>query len=137
MRASARFEGLGQCLFPQLASTPIFLAISTRHMGDISSLACLNESQKRALARAGVTKLGDIWLQAPSDLAKKLRLTVNETQAMIDKICAESSPRPQYSKLGKAATAVARTCTTGDAALDRALGGGIHASSVTEISGES
>ncbi len=101
----------------------------------ISSLASIDASQKQLLSRANISKVSDIWLHAPSDLAKKLKVPLEQVQSIIATICKSVAPNvhllQDYENNGP-------DCfTTGDAMLNEAMGGGIRTVIITEICGES
>lgn len=106
----------------------------------IESSKLLSPSQKAIFARAGITTVSDVWLQAASDIAKKTRVSVEEVQAAIDLLCKETAPRSRRVTTdgGNSGEVVqfASRLTTGDNALDAILGGGIEAHGITEIVGE-
>lgn len=100
----------------------------------ISSLSKLNDVHKRLLLKAGITKTSEIWLHAASDIARKLKISVEEVQSAFDAVCAEVAPIPKtLDSIPKENLAF----TTGDATLDDRLAGGIPVGMITEISGGS
>lgn len=101
----------------------------------VTSIATLDEAQKSLLSKNGVIRASDIWLYSPMDLAKKLKLTVDEVQSIIAAICKETAPKVQL--LSDCVDNGPNCFTTGDVLLDEALGGGIRTGLITEISGES
>ncbi|CAG8602436.1 14299_t:CDS:2 [Acaulospora colombiana] len=101
----------------------------------LSSLKTLSASDKQLFSRAGISKPSEIWLQTPHELAKKLRVGVDEVQKAIRTLCLEIAPKPTV--VNKKLFHESYCFTTGDALLDEKLGGGIHVGSITEISGES
>jgi hypothetical protein len=111
----------------------------------IASLPKLDEAHKHLFFKAGIIKTADIWLHAASDVAKKLKISVDEVQTAIDAVCSEVTPVPKtldHTAMKAGTTSTGKSWqglrfTTGDAVLDEQLGGGIPVCMVTEISGGS
>jgi hypothetical protein len=101
----------------------------------LSSLKSLSSSDKQLFAKAGISKPSEIWLQTPHELAKRLRIGIDEVQKAIRAVCLEIAPKPTILK--QRSFLESYYFTTGDAILDERLGGGVQVGSITEISGES
>ena len=101
----------------------------------LASFTSLDPSRVRLFSKIGITKASEIWTYAPSELAKKLKVTEMELRATLDVLCAEIAPKPQL--VSEFLVNMPSCFTTGDALLDKALGGGVRAGMVTEICGES
>jgi DNA repair protein RAD57 len=83
---------------------------------------------------ASIKTVADLVLAAPGELSKRLRRPLSEIQQLVQNVSNELAPR-----ISTASTAVgpAHTWfTTGDAALDSIIGGGIRPGMVWEICGE-
>jgi predicted ATP-dependent serine protease len=103
----------------------------------IGSSKLLSGSQKAIFARARIATVAEVWLQAPSEIAKKTRVSVEEVQAAVNLLCKETAPRSlRVTMDGREDVQLASKLTTGDNDLDAILGGGIEAGSITEIVGE-
>ena len=100
----------------------------------IESSTLLSAAQKAVFARGRIATVAEVWLHAPSDIAKRARVSVEEVQAAVDVLCRETAPRSV--RVGGEPVHVGSRLTTGESALDRVLGGGIQVGSVTEIVGE-
>ncbi|KAH8108475.1 P-loop containing nucleoside triphosphate hydrolase protein [Phellopilus nigrolimitatus] len=95
----------------------------------------LSSAQKAALKRNNFKNVTDLVLTAPVDLSKKLKVSLNEAQSIIENVCKElSSEILQTARLEAVRT---DKFTTGDASLDDAIGGGIRTCMVWELAGES
>ena len=101
----------------------------------LAAFTSLEPNHVRLLSRVGVTRASEIWIHGPAELAKKLKMTQGDFQTILDAVCAEMAPKPQL----VSRFSVNESCcfTTGDELLDKALGGGVRAGTVTEICGES
>ncbi|CAG7854100.1 SubName: Full=Related to RAD57 protein {ECO:0000313/EMBL:CCA70042.1} [Serendipita indica DSM 11827] len=100
----------------------------------IASLPGLASQHKHLFAKAGILFQPDVWLTAPSDIAKKVKLPIDDVQAAIDALCAATVMMPKL--LGDIKEEPS-FFTTGDDKLDKALRGGIRMGALTEIAGES
>lgn len=100
----------------------------------IASLPGLASQHKHLFAKAGILFQPDVWLTAPSDIAKKVKLPIDDVQAAIDALCAATVMMPKL--LGDIEEEPS-FFTTGDDKLDKALRGGIRMGALTEIAGES
>jgi len=100
-----------------------------------SSFPSIDQAHVRLFARIGITKLSEIWSYGPSELAKKLKMTQEAFQTILDALCTEMAPKPQL--VSQYIGNKPPYFTTGDALLDKALGGGVRVGMVTEICGES
>lgn len=80
--------------------------------------------------------MSDLILAPAQDVAKKCRVSPLEIKAIVDIVC-ESNPI-QARKLADLLSAPNwhGTCTSGDPALDVALGGGFRTGMIWEIVGE-
>jgi hypothetical protein len=81
----------------------------------------------------GFTHVSDILLCAPERLGEKCKLSTLEAQRMLDEVmreCVLSINCLQDTAKGD------EKCTTGDADLDDALGGGIRTGMIWEVVGE-
>ena len=101
----------------------------------ISSLTSIDASQKQLLSRVNISKVSEIWLHAPSDLAKKLKVPLEQVQTIIAAIC--KSVAPNVHRLQDYVNNRPDCFTTGDTMLNQALAGGIRTGMITEICGES
>lgn len=101
----------------------------------LAAFPLLDSNHARLLSRIGITKASEIWAAGPTELAKKLKMNPEEFQAMLDAVCAAIAPKPQ--SVNSFSTSEPSCFTTGDASLDKALGGGVRVGMVTEICGES
>ncbi|KIM31863.1 hypothetical protein M408DRAFT_327269 [Serendipita vermifera MAFF 305830] len=95
----------------------------------------LDPHHVRQLSRVGITKVSEIWTNGPTEVAKKLKITQEEFQIILDAICVAIAPKPQI--VSNFSDNKPLCFTTGDTLLDKALGGGVRAGTVTEICGES
>ncbi|TDL27207.1 hypothetical protein BD410DRAFT_704989, partial [Rickenella mellea] len=76
----------------------------------------------------------ELVLAFPQDVAKQLRLSLSDTQKIVGDVCNELSPAPR--DLEEYMAEKQSKFTTGDAALDTMLGGGIQTGMVWELVGE-
>ncbi|CAK9786409.1 unnamed protein product [Cutaneotrichosporon oleaginosum] len=106
----------------------------------------LKQQYASACARAGLATASDVLLAAPADLAKKLRSTSGVPIQIPDLVQAVAQAiAPQVHTAATLLTppseveegAVPTFVSTGDAALDSMLGGGVRVGAITEITGES
>jgi len=106
----------------------------------IGSSKLLSGSQKAIFARARIATVAEVWLQAPSEIAKKTRVSVEEVQAAVNLLCKETAPRSLRltpdEENSREDVQIAAKLTTGDNDLDAILGGGIEVGCITEIVGE-
>ncbi|KAH9946299.1 P-loop containing nucleoside triphosphate hydrolase protein [Epithele typhae] len=91
-------------------------------------------AQKTTLARGKVQTVADLLLKSSADTAKKCRITLKEVQTITDIVCGELEQPPQ--PLSEAIGIGEGVFTTGDAAVDACLGGGIRTGMLWEICGE-
>ncbi|KAG8784029.1 hypothetical protein FRC20_005131 [Serendipita sp. 405] len=102
----------------------------------IPSIEDLPPVHKHLFARAGIRNCSDVWMNAPSDIARKLKVSTEDVQAAIDALCSVIAPKPTL--LAHSEQCNQPGCfTTGDPSLDEALGGGVRLGMMTEICGES
>ena len=100
----------------------------------ISSLSNLASQHKQLFTKAGIIFQPDVWLTAPSDLAKKAKVPVDDVQAAIDALCVATAVLPKrFIDIREEPSFF----TTGNDKLDKMLRGGIRMGALTEISGES
>ncbi len=85
-------------------------------------------------ATAKFVYASELVLAFPQDVAKQLRLSLSDSQKIIDGVCNELSPVPR--DLEEYTSEKQSKFTTGDAALDTMLGGGIQTGMVWELVGE-
>lgn len=81
-----------------------------------------------------VLSVSNLLLVSPPQIAKQCRITLSETQSIIDIVCKEHAQQPR-SLIG-VESKDDEMFTTGDAELDHALGGGIRTGMVWEVAGE-
>ena len=81
-----------------------------------------------------VKTISELLLKKPTDVASLCKISLKETEALIDLVCNELYQPP--SLLRDVADLGEETITTGDTALDSVLGGGFRTSMVWEVSGE-
>lgn len=80
-------------------------------------------------------QLSDVILTPPSDVSKRLRVSLSEAQSIIENVCKELAKASlRVSNIGE--ITADDKFTTGDAYLDGVIGGGIRTSMVWEVSGE-
>jgi hypothetical protein len=116
------------------------------------TLACLSEQDKNLLKRGDclhatfasyflpslgsgkISKVGDLLLNSPHEVAQKCRADPSAVERMINSIHSIIIPRP-IQRL-KDVQAEGEGFTTGDSRLDEALGGGIRTGMIWEVAGE-
>ncbi|OBZ75189.1 DNA repair protein XRCC3 [Grifola frondosa] len=101
----------------------------------LSSIPSLSVTQKAALRTGKIVTVEDLLLKAPANLAKSCRIHVKEVENITDLVCKELAQEPRL--LADVSREGEEKFTTGDPALDEALGGGIRTGMVWEIAGES
>lgn len=77
--------------------------------------------------------MADLMLADPSDVMRKCRIPLDQAKKLIDLVCREL--RPAGRRLDDPSVEL-YIFTSGDAALDAALGGGIRAGMIWEVVGE-
>ena len=83
---------------------------------------------------AKLKTVSDLLPRKPKEMATKCRMKLKELNELIDLVCKELYQPPKL--LRDVAHAGEERFTTGNPALDDALGGGIRTGMVWEISGE-
>lgn len=79
----------------------------------------------------------DVLLLSVQDLARKCRIVYREAQLIVETVCEElAAGASQPRLLSDSEIRRDQIFTTGDASLDKALGGGIRTGKVWEIVGE-
>lgn len=98
------------------------------------SRACAPGGRGLTASAVNILTVADIILLSPSDLVKKCRISHHEAQEIINTVCDELAPKLYtfyHEDLPKD-----ETFTTGDALVDRVLGGGIRVGKLWEVVGE-
>ncbi|KAI0050003.1 P-loop containing nucleoside triphosphate hydrolase protein, partial [Auriscalpium vulgare] len=98
----------------------------------LSSLPGFSTVQRAALSRGRLLTVSDVLFLSPPDLARKCRIPPQDAHAIVHVVCKALERVPQPLSTAESS----ETFTTGDAHLDRILGGGIRAGMVWEIVGE-
>lgn len=88
----------------------------------------------QVLRRGSFITVADLMLADPSDVMRKCRIPLDQAKKLIDLVCREL--RPAGRRLDDPSVEL-YIFTSGDAALDAALGGGIRAGMIWEVVGES
>ncbi|KAL5532939.1 RHP57 [Sanghuangporus sanghuang] len=101
----------------------------------LQDVKSLSAAQKAALIKNNFRDASDIVLTPPEEIAKKLRTSLSEAQAIVETVCKEIARKSL--RIAKIAECSDEKFTTGDSALDRAIGGGIRTGMVWELVGES
>ncbi|KAL5490101.1 RHP57 [Sanghuangporus weigelae] len=101
----------------------------------LQDVKSLSPAQKTALSKNNFRNASDIVLTPPNEIAKKLRTSLSEAQAIVETVCKEIAKNSL--RIAKIAECSDEKFTTGDSALDRAIGGGIRTGMVWELVGES
>ncbi|KAL5511438.1 RHP57 [Sanghuangporus vaninii] len=101
----------------------------------LQDVKSLSPAQKAALSKNNFKDASDIVLTPPNEIAKKLRTSLSEAQAIVETVCKEIARNAL--RISKIAERSDEKFTTGDSALDRAIGGGIRTGMVWELVGES
>lgn len=83
---------------------------------------------------ANIIHDADLVLSNPMDIAKKLKMSLADTQVIIDSVCKELAPRSNSVK--ELDRERSDKFTTGDPGLDATIGGGIRTGMVWELVGE-
>ena len=94
----------------------------------------MNGVQLLRVILANIHTVADLVLTAPTDIARKCRLTVQAAEALVNAVAAELAPTP--TRLDSVTLTSSQTFTTGDVALDDVFGGGMRTGMVWEIVGE-
>ena len=81
-----------------------------------------------------INRLSELILTPASELSRRSKRPLAEIDYLVDNICREYSSTSL--KLDRLTEVIDNKFTTGDASLDRILGGGIRTGMVWEISGE-
>ncbi|KAI0262889.1 Rad51-domain-containing protein [Gloeopeniophorella convolvens] len=100
----------------------------------LSSIPGISHDRLSALKKGGLTTTSDVLFSPPSDIARKCTLTPQATQDIIDSIARELSSPPRA--LRDVMHDGGAMLTTGDASVDRLVGGGIRVGMIWELSGE-
>ncbi|KII88759.1 hypothetical protein PLICRDRAFT_637359 [Plicaturopsis crispa FD-325 SS-3] len=101
----------------------------------LSNIQTLSYPHKNSLKKGGIESTSDLLLTAPQEIAKKCRIPLQEVHSILDIVCSASGPNPRV--LESVEREGSEKFTTGDALLDKALGGGIRTGMIWEIAGES
>ncbi|KAL5529425.1 hypothetical protein ACEPAG_5410 [Sanghuangporus baumii] len=101
----------------------------------LQDVKSLSPAQKTALSKNNFRNASDIVLAPPNEIAKKLRTSLSDAQAIVETVCKEITKNSL--RIAKIAECSDEKFTTGDSALDRAIGGGIRTGMVWELVGES
>ncbi|RDB24170.1 DNA repair protein XRCC3 [Hypsizygus marmoreus] len=96
----------------------------------------LSEYQRESLKKGNLYDVTEILLSSPQEVARKCKISTADAQKIINALYNASTPR-RLRRLDKTKHEGSETFTTGDAALDEALGGGIRPGTVWEVAGES
>lgn len=100
---------------------------------------------RQKLTAAGLATASDVLLATPADLAKKLRSTSGapvQIPDLVQAVAQAIAPRVHTAlslftpAVGVVEGAIPTFISTGDAALDSMLGGGVRVGAITEITGE-
>ena len=78
--------------------------------------------------------MADVILTPPGVIAKRLKSSLNEIQSVIESLCKELAQASL--RVGGIEECADDKFTTGDAVLDRVVGGGIRTGMVWELAGE-
>ncbi|EJD02087.1 P-loop containing nucleoside triphosphate hydrolase protein [Fomitiporia mediterranea MF3/22] len=105
------------------------------HLLAIQDVKSLSPAQKAGLKKSNFKGLSDIVLTPPGEIAKRLRTSLSEAQAIIENVCKEVASSVDIRNLLEEVGD--DKFTTGDAVLDRVIGGGIRTGMVWELVGES
>ena len=82
-----------------------------------------------------ILTVSDLLLTAPTEAAKKCKLSLMEIQSIMDIICKERTHNPR-SLAHENVPRDGESFTTGDVELDSALGGGVRTGMIWEIVGQ-
>lgn len=102
----------------------------------VQSLSTLSHQQKTVLSKGGFKDIADILLATPSELSRTCRITPQEANEIIARICQERA-QPLRRLADILADERDEKFTTGDAELDTLLGGGVRTGMLWEAVGES
>ncbi|KAJ7694125.1 P-loop containing nucleoside triphosphate hydrolase protein [Mycena rosella] len=100
----------------------------------LSALPYLTHSQKAVLKKGNLQTIPELLFASPQDLARRCRISPLEAKAIFNTVC-ENNP-PQIISLAEEDDQE-QICSTGDAHLDAALGGGLRTGMLWEIFGQS
>ncbi|GJE86856.1 DNA repair protein [Phanerochaete sordida] len=101
----------------------------------ITAIDALFSSQKAMLKRGNITTVADLMLLPLPDIMRKCKISNHDAKLIVDAVCDELAPK--LHRLDDPGLPRDEKFTTGDALLDRLLGGGIRTSKLWEIAGES
>ena len=86
------------------------------------------------MTAVGIQTVADLVLLSIPDIVKRCRISHHDAQEVFNAVCDELAP-PLHS-LADSGTPKDETFTTGDALIDRMLGGGIRTGKLWEVVGE-